>query len=97
MTRSAFAAVGSFVAAFVASSHHSLHMLLLSLGIGTSSLFFTPGLRRAMLALSLAMAAASAWWAWRRPHRGAPETFAVVAGLTASLALLGYSVVAHGF
>lgn len=95
--KAVLASVGAFLAALLAGSHHSLHMLLLSIGLGGSSVFFSPGLRRAMLALSLAMTLLSAWWLVRRPQRGAAETLALSAALGASLALLVGSVVRDGW
>lgn len=80
----------------MAGSHHTLHMLLLSLGIGASSFLFTPGTRRAMLVVSLAMTGVFAWWAFRRPHRSFAHTAGVVAAIAASLALVVVSVVRDG-
>lgn len=89
--------VGAFLAALVAGSHHSLHMLLLSVGLGGSSFFFTPGVRRAMLVASLAMTLLTAWGLLRRPHRSAAETLAVSMALGASLVLLVGSVARDGW
>lgn len=91
------AALGAFLAAFVAGSHHSLHMLLLSVGLGGSSLLFSPGVRRAMLLVSLAMTLVSAWSLLRRPRRSGVETLAVSAALGASLVLLVGSVIRDGW
>lgn len=95
--RTLLAAAGAFVTAFLAGSHHTLHMLLLGVGLGTSSVFFSPGLRRAMLVVSLAMTALSAWWLLRQPRRGPVETVAVFAAIGASLAFLAWSVTQHGW
>lgn len=97
MTRSAWASLGAFVVAFLASSHHTLHMALVSIGIGGSSLLFGPGIRRAMLLVSLAMTALAAWWILRKKEKGATETAAVVASTAASLALIAWSVTTHGW
>lgn len=92
------AATGAFLAALVASSHHTLHMMLLSLGIGGSAHLFSPGARRAMLVVSLLMTALSAWWFLRRAeHRRPAHVFAVTLGAAASLALVVVSVVQHGW
>lgn len=97
--RSALAAIGAFLAAFVASSHHWLHMLLLSLGVGVgfSALLFDPLARRAMLVASVAMTALVAWWAWRRPHRALAERLALLASIAISLGLVAYTVLVHGW
>lgn len=96
--RSVVAATGAFLAALVASSHHALHMMLLSLGIGGSAMFFPHGMRRLMLVVSLAMTALSAWWFLRRPeHRRPAAVFAVTLGAVASVALVVLSVVRHGW
>lgn len=94
--RSMAAGVGAFLAAFLAGSHHTLHMLLLSVGLGSSALFFSPGLRRAMLAVSLLMSALTVWWFLRKPHKAHAETVAVFAALGASLVFLGWTVMQHG-
>lgn len=95
--RGALASIGAFLVAFLASSHHTLHMALISVGIGASSFLFTPGLRRGMLAMSLVMTGLAAWWVLRRPARSFATTLGIVASTAASLALIGYSVVTHGW
>lgn len=87
----------AFLAAFLAGSHHGLHMLLLGVGLGGSSLFFTPGVRRAMLAVSLVMTAFAARSLLRGPPRGAAETVALGAALGASAVLLVGSVMRDGW
>lgn len=94
--RSVLASAGAFLAAFLAGSHHALHMMLLSVGLGSSAVFFSPGLRRAMLAASLLMSALSVWWFVRKPHKPPVETVAVFAALGASLVFLGWTVTQHG-
>lgn len=97
--RSWLAATGAFLTAFLASSHHWLHMLLLSLGVGAgfSALLFDPAARRAMLVLSLAMTALVSWWMWRRPHRALAERLALAASIAISLGLVAYAVAVHGW
>lgn len=97
VSRSWLAGVGAFLAAFVASSHHTLHMALISLGIGASSMLFTPGIRRAMLVVSLVMTGLAAWWLLRKPNRSFATTLGVAASVAASLALIAFSVVRHGW
>lgn len=95
--RALAASAGAFLAALLAGSHHSLHMLLLSVGLGGSSLLVTPALRRAMLALSLVMTGLSTWWFLRKLHKACAETVAVFAAIGASLVVLVWTVVKHGF
>lgn len=97
--RSWLAATGAFLAALVASSHHWLHMLLISLGVGVgfSALLFDPTTRRLMLVGSVAMTALVAWWTGRRPHRALPETLALALSVVISLGLVAYTVVVHGW
>lgn len=95
--RAVAASAGAFLAAFLAGSHHSLHMLLLSVGLGGSSLLFSPALRRTMLALSLVMTGLSAWWFLRKAHKTPAETVAVFAAIGASLVVLAWTVLKHGF
>ena len=93
------AALAAFLAAFLANSHHALHMLLLSLGVGVgfSSLLFSPAARRAMLVISLAMTALAVVWLVRRPHRDRAHAWGVVASVAASVGLVAYTVIAHGW
>ena len=94
--RGAAAAVGAFLAAFLAGSHHWLHMMLLSVGVGSGALLLSPGLRRAMLLLSLAMSALSLAWFLRKAHKPPAETVAVFAALGASLTFVSWSVAQDG-
>jgi hypothetical protein len=98
--RAPLAAVGAFFAALVASGHHTIHMALISLGVGAGGFthLLDADLRRAMIVVSLAMTAASAWWFLRRKHRrGAAEIVAVVAASAAAVALVLVSVVRDGW
>ena len=52
------ASIGSIALAFLASQHHTLHMLLFTLGMGSAGMSFMtmfPVVRRVMLLMSLAM------------------------------------------
>lgn len=89
------AGAGAFAAAFLANSHHSLHMLLLSLGIGGSAFFLAPSLRLGMVLVSLAMTGAGIWWLWRHPRRSQVEGWAILASLYASILLIAWTVLAH--
>lgn len=56
----AAASVGGMLLAFLATQHHNLHMILLTLGLGGSTLAFMqayPSVRRGMLLVSLAIVA----------------------------------------
>ena len=97
--RSWLAAAGAFAVALAATSHHWLHMLLLSMGVGVgfSALLFDPTSRRIMLAVSVAMTALVAWWMLRRPERRLAETLGLAASVALSLGLVAYAVVSHGW
>lgn len=54
------ASIAAMLLAFLASQHHNVHMALLTLGLGGSGMTFMkvyPGVRRAMLLLSLLVVA----------------------------------------
>ncbi|MBI2117039.1 MAG: hypothetical protein HYT85_18435 [candidate division NC10 bacterium] len=58
MRKDGFAAVGAIVLAFLASQHHTLHMMLFAIGLGGAGMSFMtmfPMVRRVMLLMSLAM------------------------------------------
>ncbi|MBI2000524.1 MAG: hypothetical protein HYS69_04945 [candidate division NC10 bacterium] len=58
MRKDGFAAVGAIVLAFLASQHHTLHMMLFAVGLGGAGMSFMtmfPMVRRVMLLMSLAM------------------------------------------
>ncbi|MBT3307125.1 MAG: hypothetical protein HN377_11680 [Alphaproteobacteria bacterium] len=60
LRREWFLSFGAMVLAFLASQHHNLHMVLLSIGLGGAGTSFVttfPLVRRGMLLLSLAMVA----------------------------------------
>lgn len=90
--RAWLAGAGAFAAAFLASSHHSLHMLLLSVGMGGSALLLSARLRLGMLLVSLFMTAFGAWWLLHRPRESRLQNRAVIASLAASLALIAWTV-----
>lgn len=91
-------ALGSIALAVVAGQHHTLHMLLIALGVGVGGAgagFMTmfPTVRRAMLLMSLVMAGATAYSMWRR--RGHLRVLGGVSvGL--SLVLVGWSIYQFG-
>jgi hypothetical protein len=58
MGKEGVTSVGAVVLAFLASQHHTLHMLLITAGIGSAGMSFMtmfPMVRRVMLLMSLAM------------------------------------------
>ena len=58
MSKEGLASVAAVVLAFLASQHHTLHMLLLTVGIGSAGMSFMtmfPVVRRVMLLMSLVM------------------------------------------
>lgn len=101
MKKSEATSVGSVVMAvlaFVASQHHTIHMLMMSVGVGTAGITFMrtyPTIRRVMLALSVVMAFVSVVQALRaQGHRRARVVSWVSASLT--LGLVVWSVVQYG-
>lgn len=89
---------GSVVLAFLASQHHTLHMLLFTAGVGGAGMGFMtafPLIRRAMLLLSLLMTGWTVYQLWRRRPHGAMR---VLGGLSpaASLALVAWSMLQYG-
>jgi hypothetical protein len=90
--------VGPVVLAFLASQHHTLHMLLLSLGMGTAGMSFMamyPDIRRGMLAISLLAAGLAAYQVSRR---GRPRWMRLGQLLSAigTLLLVGWSLIRFG-
>jgi hypothetical protein len=90
--------IGAVVLAFLASQHHNLHMLLLAFGIGgAGASFMTTALllRRAMLLMSLVMAAVIAY-----QIRGAdrPRSFRISGAISIvlTLGLIGWSITQFG-
>ena len=87
MHKEGITSVGSVVLAFLASQHHTLHMLLLAVGVGGASMSFMqafPLVRRFMLLVSLVMAAVTAYQTLRR-HR--PTQMKVMGGISVALTL----------
>ena len=68
MQKEKIVSIGAVVLAFLASQHHTLHMLVLAFGMGgasTSLMTTAPLLRRTMLAMSLVMVAVMGYQLWR--------------------------------
>jgi hypothetical protein len=97
-TREVVAAIGPVALAFLASQHHALHMLLLTVGLGTAGVSFLtmyPAIRRSMLIVSLVVAAALAFYA-TRPGRTRAVRMTQMLSVAATLILVGWSVSEYG-
>ena len=96
MKRTGLASVGAVVLAFLASQHHNLHMLLLAFGLGSAGTSFiqAPGIRRAMLLLSLGMVAVSL--ASLRRTAGTGVRGLIIASAAVKLGLVTWSVLRLG-
>ena len=93
-TRQALVSAGPVILAFLASQHHTVHMLLLTFGLGTAGISFLtmyPSIRRGMLAISLAVAAVLVY---RATRPGRSRAMRVTQGLSVltTLLLIGWSV-----
>jgi hypothetical protein len=90
--------IGSVALAFLASQHHSLHMLMFSLGAGTAGMSFMtmyPTLRRLMLLLSVVMLGVTVFRTLPPGRPKAMRVMGAVSGLL-TLALIGWSVYQFG-
>jgi hypothetical protein len=91
--------VAAVLLAFLASQHHTLHMLLFAVGMGGAGASFMtmfPLVRRAMLLMSLAMVVLMAYRAISAKYSKAMRL--VNAGsVLVTLGLVGWSVVQFGF
>lgn len=94
----AAASIGGMLLAFLSTQHHNLHMLLLTLGVGGSTMTFVqsfPAVRRIMLLVSVGVVALNLR-ALR--HRSAPAWMraATIAFSAITLGIVGWSVVRAG-
>lgn len=92
------ASVGAVALAFLASQHHTLHMLLLAFGLGEAGMQFmtaAPAVRDAMLGMSLAMVGVIAYQI-RDPRRPASTRVMGVISIIATLGLAAWSVARFG-
>lgn len=92
----AWATVGAVVGAVLASSHHALHVALVSVGLAAAGTTLGETGRRIMLVASAVLTALTIVWIARRKMDGPPLAGAV-AGATASCALLAWTVVTLGW
>lgn len=98
MQKEKILSIGAVVLAFLASQHHTLHMLVLALGMGsasTSVMTTAPLLRRAMLAMSLIMVAVMAYQMWRGKRAKSLRVLNAVS-IVATLGLVAWSVKQFG-
>ena len=96
--REVLSAAGPVVLAFLAGQHHTLHMLILTLGVGTAGMAFMtayPAVRRAMLAVSLIVAGVATYRA-TRPGRPRAVRLTHAASVVATVLLVGWSVAEFG-
>ncbi|MBW6493173.1 MAG: hypothetical protein K0B16_01210 [Burkholderiaceae bacterium] len=91
--------VAAVLLAFLASQHHTLHMVLIALGIGgagASSMTMFPMVRRVMLLMSLAMVVVLVYRALDARCSNAMRLVSAVSVLV-TLGLVGWSVRQFGF
>ncbi len=84
---SSVGSIGAVLLAFLASQHHTLHMLLLAAGLGgagTSLMTTVPLLRRAMLLMSLIIAGGLAY---RIRDAGCPRSMRILNGVSTLLTI----------
>lgn len=98
MRKEGITSVGAVVLAFLASQHHTLHMLLFTIGLGGAGMGFMtmfPMVRRVMLLMSLAMVGVIVYQV-RDPNR--PTSMRIMGGLSIllTLGLLVWSVLQFG-
>jgi hypothetical protein len=98
MQKNRLLSIGAVVLAFLASQHHTLHMLTLVFGLGGAGASFmttAPWLRRAMLLMSLVMTAVIAWQI-RSADR--PRSFRIsgAVSIALTLGLVGWSIMQFG-
>ncbi len=98
MRKDGFAAVGAVVLAFLASQHHTLHMMLFAIGLGGAGMSFMtmfPVVRRIMLLMSFAMVGVMVYQA-RDSKR--PVSIRIMIGLSilVTLGLVVWSVSQFG-
>ncbi|MFI5341359.1 MAG: hypothetical protein ACHQ7N_16160 [Candidatus Methylomirabilales bacterium] len=98
MRKEGLTSVGAVVLAFLASQHHTLHMLLFTIGLGGAGMSFMtmfPMVRRVMLLMSLAMVGVIVYQV-RDPKR--PTSVRIMGGVSIllTLGLLIWSVMQFG-
>src|SRR5579863_8325686 len=90
--------IGAVVLAFLASQHHTLHMLVLVFGLGSAGASFmttAPWLRRGMLLVSLVMAGVIAYQIQGADRARSFRIFGAISILL-TLGLVGWSIANFG-
>ena len=98
MQRERLISIGAMVFAFLASQHHTLHMLLLAAGLGGASASFmtaVPLFRRIMLVMALVMVAVMVYQ-MRNAKRSKSARLMNVASVIVTLGLVAWSVMQFG-
>jgi hypothetical protein len=98
MRREWFVSIGAMVMAFLASQHHNLMLLLMTLGLGGTEMSFmtaAPLVRRAMLLLSLAMVAVIGFQ-MRDAKRPRTVRITGLISIVVTVGLAGWSILRFG-
>lgn len=96
--RDTLTAAAPVLLAFLASQHHALHMLILTIGVGTAGIAFMsayPTVRRVMLGVSLLVAGVAAYRA-TRPGRPRAMRLTHALSVATTLLLVGWSLNEYG-
>jgi hypothetical protein len=91
--------IGAMLLAFVASQHHTLHMLLFAIGLGgasTSVVTTVPLVRRVMLAMSIVMVGVMVAYQLRSQKRPTPVRIMNTVSIVVTLGLVAWSVAQFG-
>jgi len=99
MRREGIISVGAVALAFLASQHHTLHMLLLAIGLGGAGMSFMatfPLVRRVMLLMSLAMVAVIGYQV-RDAKRPASMRITATISIIVTVGLVVWSIIQFGF
>jgi ATP-dependent protease HslVU (ClpYQ) peptidase subunit len=98
MSKEGLTSVGAVVLAFLASQHHTLHMMLFTLGLGGAGMSFMtmfPIVRRVMLLMSLSMVGLMVYHA-RDTRRPISMRIMIGVSILVTLGLVGWSVLQFG-
>ena len=99
MRVSTWGSLAGMLIAFLASQHHLLHMIMLTIGFGSAGMtgmMMSGTVRRSMLVLSLGMVGV-ALWRVRQPGRPRHVRLLSSASAVATLGLAAYSVFQYGW
>ena len=98
MRKEGITSLGAVVLAFLASQHHSLHMLLFTIGFGGAGMSFMtmfPMVRRVMILMSVAMVGVIVYQI-RDPKRPIPMRIMGGVSILLTLGLLIWSITQFG-